>query len=351
MAFLNGASIPASSLHSKPKTTSVFHSRHFRRHQTRRCRRGATVSTTTACEPRPETIHTDPSFLPQTIEYAIGESQRATRDALCAGITNLQIELPMGRSRSHWYVMSPFNTWYPEASVLAFHYAEMFKGLHISLILGCGPGVTHSVPWISDLYRLEDDIPPDSSLQSTSKNSIDTSHRVVIFSGIATSQYETFEKRLNEIQKDNVEAIIVFNCFLNVPLSKIKLPSHFQIAYLCRAFNKLAILKNSHLSPWSVFIEIAVFEYEWIGNRDDGDGDDDKWFPDQEKLERFVCSRGAYQKKATAYMRTDFSGCEAGFWPFMTACCRNVLPYDGDLLEREFLAKQEKKKARPFGFF
>lgn len=307
--------------------------------------------TPTASERRPGTEHTDPAFLPQTIEYAIRQAQHATRDALCAGLTHLQVELPMGRSRSHWYAMSPSATWYKEASILAFHYAELFQGLHISLVLGNGPGVTHPVPWISDLRRLEDEPPesaPATSLSepTSSSPSPAASGQVVIFAGINESQRDLFHSRLEQLEHNSdVKGVILFCSFLETPLSHSFAPFH--LTYLCRPFKKLALLRDGHNAPWSVFIEIAVFEYEWVGDREASSN----WIPVQETLERFVFSNGAFVKRESAYLATKYCGCEGGFWPFMTICSREVLPLDGVTLEREAEVKKKKARARPFGFF
>lgn len=297
-------------------------------------RRCATCSVPFSSWPRPDVGETEPAFLPQTIEYAVHQAQEATKRALCAGLTHVRVELPMGRSRSHWYVLSPVASWYAEASILAFHYAELFNGLHISLVLGAGPGVSHPVPWISELRRLEDDTPP-APLSST--------RHVVIFAAVSDKQYPLLKQRLDEI--GSPDAVILFCSFLNVPLSLPFEP--FVICYLCRAFDKLAVMRDAYDAPWSIFIEIAVFEYEWVGDKPNSS----KWVPLQETIERFAFANGACHKKGSKYLGTRFSGCEAGFWPFMTISCREVLPLDGALLEQEARKKEEKSKSRPFGFF
>lgn len=293
-----------------------------------------TCSTPIPC-PRPDAFETEPGFLPQTIEYAIRQSQEATKKALCNGVTQLRIELPMGRSRKHWYVLSPIPSWYEEASILAFHYAELFVGLHITIVLGSGPGVEHPVPWISELRRIEDETPP---LPPPS------TRRVVIFAAISQDQRGLFEQRLKEI--GSPDAVILFCSLFDAPLS---IPCQsFTTCYMCRALDRLAVMKESHDAFWSVFIEIAVFEYEWVGNKSSEPQHD--WHPKQIDVQRFAISRGALKVRESEYLHTKYSGCEAGFWPFMTISCRDVLPLDGELMERKAEIKQ-KSKAKPFGFF
>lgn len=285
--------------------------------------------------PRPDAFETEPGFLPQTIEYAIQQSQDATKKALCSGVTQLRIELPMGRSRKHWYVLSPMPSWYEEASILAFHYAELFNGLHITIVLGSGPGVEHPVPWISELRRIEDETPP---LPPSS------SWRIVIFAAISQNQRGLFEKRLKEI--GNPDVVILFCSFLDAPLS---IPCEsFTTCYMCRALDRLAVMKEAHDAFWSVFIEIAVFEYEWVGNKSIESEYD--WLPRRKDVERFAFTRGALKIRESEYLRTNYSGCEAGFWPFMTISCRDVLPLDGGLIEQKAKMKQ-RSKSKPFGFF
>lgn len=168
----------------------------------------------------------------------------------------------------------------------------------------------------------------------------------MIFAGVKEDQRELFEERLRQVeQHENVNGVILFCSFLKTPLSQKVAP--FRIVYLCRALDKLAVLRERHDGAWSVFIEIAVFEYEWIGNREETEN----WTPVQEILERYAFANGASVKKGSAYLETKYSGCEAGFWPFMTIVSRNVLPLDGRMMAGEAERKKAKNKSRPFGFF
>lgn len=290
----------------------------------------------TARLPPPHDLHIDPSepaFIPQTIEYAIRRAKTATAHALSSGLTHVRVELPMGRSRKHWYRMSPLEAWYTETSVLAFHFCEMFKGLHITLILGQGPGVVHKTAWIGDLCRVED----------AHKHHFSTaSDRVVVIAGVAQAQRAVISEILSLVP--DARAYVLFNSLLDVPLSQDLAP--FKTAYACRAFDKCAALKECFDGPWAGFAEIAVFEYEWIGAT--------KETPTQRGIETLAGKRGAKQQGMNGYYETKFAGCEAGFWPFMTACCREVLPMDGSLMAEVEMQKTEKKarkSSRPFGFF
>lgn len=326
-------------------------------------------------------------FLPQTIEYAIQQAQDVTVNALSTGHKILRVELPMGRARNHWYLLSPVNAWYNEASILAFHYAEMFRGACISVVVASGPGVSHPVPWIAHIRSLDDPTPweiPDADRavatgamavreesmkddecmgafeDDLSELSSDTNDsgvvegdgpvpRVTIFTGVTSKQQALLQTRVDEANETE-DAIIIFCSFLDVPLSRPILDPIPKLCYMCRAFDKLAVFFDEPRSEWAIFVEIAVFEYEWVGNRSVSD----TWYPIQENLERFAFAHGAVHKKGTAYLTSRFAGCEAGFWPFMTISCRDVLPLSGDLLDDEARTKSEKSKARksrPFGFF
>lgn len=274
------------------------------------------------------------SCIPQTIEYALLQAKDATSRALCDGICDIRVEMPMGRARSHWYVLSPISAWYAEAATLAFHYAEMFKGLHITMVLGSGPGVTHPVAWIATISRIEDPLPPPDPAAE---------HRVVIFAAVSPKQKSHLQDRLDEIVRP--DATILFNSFMETPLTVDIAP--FQMSYISRTMDKIAVLRMAHNQPWDVFVEIAVFEFEWVGQK----ALSESWKPSVAAIESFARARGACSAKGSDYYNTRYSGCEAGFWPFMTISSRNVLPLDGTVFEREERAKQQGKLKNPFGFF
>lgn len=330
-------------------------------------------------------------FLPQTIEFSIRQAQRAAAEALSAGEKLLRVELPLGRARSHWYLLSPIPAWYAEASVLAFHFAEMFRGTCISVVIGSGTGVPYPVPWIASARTLDEETPrsiPNAGLAAaggasaasrefidsdTRRDKFEEEHqlgedhalenlddveniqvdgyvpRVTIFAGVTGNQQALLQQRVDEASETE-DAIIIFCSFLDVSLSRPILDPLPRACYICRAYDKLALIRDGHEADWSVFIEIAVFEYEWVGNRKFSD----TWHPTQENLERFAYSQGATHKKGTAYLTSRYAGCEAGFWPFMTISCRELLPLDGTLLDDEERLKAERnkvRKGRPFGFF
>lgn len=271
--------------------------------------------------------------IPQTIEYAIRQAQHATAHALCSGLTHVRVELPMGRSRKHWYRMSPTESWFAESSILAFHFAEMFEQLKIVLVLGTGPGVFHPVPWISHVCRVED----------VKEHQFDPETHVVIMAAVQHSQRSHIDTILKSLP--NAHAYVLLNSFLDTPLTQTFPP--FENTYICRALQKAALLKKAHDENWHHFIEIAVFEYEWVGDKDVK--------PSQHAIDNFALERGAKRKGIHGYFQTKFSGCEAGFWPFMTVSCREVLPMDGALLKQlqteNTTEKKTKGAARPFGFF
>lgn len=340
-------------------------------------------------------------FLPQTIEFSIRQAQRATAEALSNGEKLVRVELPLGRARSHWYLLSPIPSWYSEASVLAFHFAEMFRGSCISMVVGSGPGVSYPVPWIANVRVLGDETPrhiPNAGLAAAvgaaavanehvandesadmieedeqrgngigiekkivedemiedldNKENValdDNVPRVTIFTSVTGKQQALLQKRVDEASETE-DAIVIFCSFLDVSLSRPILDPLPKACYICRAYDKLAILRDGWETDWSIFIEIAVFEYEWVGNRQFSE----TWYPTQENLERFAFSQGAMHKKGTAYLTSRFGGCEAGFWPFMTISCRELLPLDGMVLEKEEQdrsARSKARKSRPFGFF
>lgn len=271
--------------------------------------------------------------------------------ALVDGVTRLVVELPMGRSRRHWYRMSPVDMWMEESSrALAFHFAELFRTLDIRVVLGHGPGPPNRVPWITDVMRLEDvasaaNFAPIVDDAGESVYPVDST-TVVIVAAVSAKQREALASAVECIPEDAV--VIMLNCMLDAPFAPSLLPAAFAPVYVCRAFEKCAVLRNGHQACWDVFVEIAVFEYEWTGE----EGAD--WVPTQTALECSVSARGASRKGVSAYYETPYASCEAGFWPFMTIACPEVLPLDGRILSEN--AEKQKSKTRksngkPFGFF
>lgn len=297
---------------------------------------------------RPDLDATDayPAFIPQTIEYAVRQAQTATANALIADHTHLNVQLPMGRSRKHWYRMSPFPASLQESCILAFHFAEMFIGLDITLVIANGNPPASKVDWISHVVRME-----HIRSESAFPHRDSSEPRVVIVAAATAKQ----KRQLQQIVQyaNSPKALIFFNCMLDVPIQPLM--DGFVHAYICRPLEKCAILLESHDAEWDIFVEIAVFEYEWVGRRARMLDADNEWLPVQSVVEHFVSRRGASRKAANTYYSTPYAGCEAGFWPFMTIACQHVLPLDGAMLDQAARDKtdnkQKKTNTRPFGFF
>ncbi|PXF44635.1 hypothetical protein BWQ96_05630 [Gracilariopsis chorda] len=285
-------------------------------------------------DPKPRPDAEKAAFIPQTIEFALRQAHQATADALIAGHTHLRVELPMGRSRKHWYRMSPIAASHEESCLLAFHFAELFKGLCIHLVLPQPCTLVHSVPWIHAVHLVHHHdlfatlaVPPRPD-----------ERRVVILAAL----HDHHLPLIKQLVSINAQAVLLFNCLLQHPMSEPVPP--FTNVYISRALNKCAIFLNGHNAPWHVFVEIAVFEYEWVGDCDN------EWQPSQRAVERFAVERNAQLKSINGYWRTPYAGCEAGFWPFMSVVCRDVLPVDGRVIAKTREEKL-KKNQRPFGFF
>lgn len=285
-------------------------------------------------KPRPDAEHA--AFIPQTIEFALRQAHQATADALIAGHTHLRVELPMGRSRKNWYRMSPITASHDESCLLAFHFAELFKGLTIHLVLPQPCAGIHSVPWIHAVHLVHHhDLFSTLAVPPRPKE-----HRVVIFAAL----HDDHLPLIKQLVSINAQAVVLFNCLLQHPISHLLPP--FTNVYITRALNKCAIFLNGHNAPWHVFVEIAIFEYEWVGDCDN------EWRPSQRAVERFAVARNAQLRSINGYWRTPYAGCEAGFWPFMTIACREVLPIDGRVMAKAQEEELKKKKnKRPFGFF
>lgn len=292
--------------------------------------------------PRPDAASNPPHALPQTIEHALLLAQGATRAALEAAPTRaharLAVEVPMGRSRRFWYRMSPPSMAVAESATLALHFAQLFRGLRLAVVLGHGIAAAQRVPWVTGVFALDGLDGADDALRDA---------QVVVVAAAAKEQRAAVQ-HVSALCEHSAEAVLLFNCFLDVPIAEA-LPPGFRHAYVCRALDKLAVLREEPCEHWHVFTEIAVFEYEWVGCRS---LDESEWQPTQDNVERFAMARGAQRKGINGYFETGYSGCEAGFWPFMTIASEKVAPFDGSLMESAARKKAEKKaNKRPFGFF
>lgn len=309
---------------------------------------------------RHDAIDPPPAFLPQTVEYAIRCAQAATRSALILGQTRLSVELPMGRSRRHWYRMSPMDLWYSETETLALHFVELFSPLEVHIVF-CGRNkrtekrtekgkndkpFAQPPPDYCTIHRLQD-VHHTIDLRhrrKQDKKEDDENGRVLMIAAANENQHAEIERIIKLGEK--WEAIILLNCFMDCV--NARLPKDFLRAYTCRAIDKAAVLQEGVNKRWEIFVEIAVFEYEWVGE------EKGKEIPSQNQVERLALLRGARKKGINGYWESSFGGCEAGFWPFMTAACRHVMPLDGGMWEKERRRKVEKKSkgsSKPFGFF
>jgi hypothetical protein len=285
----------------------------------------------------------DPPFIPQTIEYALRCAQSATVAALVAGDTRLVVTLPMGRSRRHWYRLSPLDGELVrrESALLTLHFAEIFNGARLRVVLGVDAEFGRDIPWMERcdvIGRAEgegevgDDAPQ---------------YDAVVFGGLAVGQRAAFERELARMSSDT--AVIMFNCFVEVPVGSVEGLAGFRPAYVCRSSNKTAILfvgYGQEADGWHVYAETAIFEFEWVGRRA-ADG----WEPTPREVERVLQARGCKRRSIGGYWESVSRGCESGFWPFMTIASREVLPIPGSQFQDRAKGKASKGNSKPFGFF
>lgn len=306
----------------------------------------------------------DPPFIPQTIEYALREAQTATAAALMEGHTQLIVELPMGRSRKHWYRMSPMDGELvrAESATLTMHFAEMFSGANIQIVLGYDSRLSYDVEWIQRLDVLDETVlnnagqaaeyALDSFTDSTgcdSGGSEPDSHsartpRILIVGALLLSQKGQLDALLAVTPPDT--AVVLVNCFLEVPFSRARVSSSFRPVYVCRTMDKMAILfigYGPEAEGWHIFTETSIFEFEWVGRRPSD------WLPTSAGVESVASQRGARRQGINGYYRSVAPACESGFWPFMTISCTLLLPVPGHVLENSRSKSQSQK--RPFGFF
>lgn len=229
-----------------------------------------------------------------------------------------------------------------ESSTLVLHFSQLFCGLRLSIVMAEGADSAQPVAWGETL-----------SLSDAAKGEGDVrTAEVIVLAGAG-------EKRRKEVEAllelcGEARAVVLFNCFMDAPLGSGV--ARAADVYVCRALEKCAVLREGAGAPWAVFVEIAVFEYEWVGDRWEREGEDgERWIPVQKNVEAYAMSRSATRKAGHGYWKTSFAGCEAGFWPFMTIAAEQILPIDGKAMEEDEKAKTEKKAKkstkRPFGFF
>jgi hypothetical protein len=320
----------------------------------------------------------DPPYLPQTIEYAIREAQAATAAGLCDGATRLVVALPMGRSRKQWYRLSGMESELvrEESATLALHFAEMFKGARMRIVLGYDSRPPYSVPWVTQLELLEEASVGLSAAVRASKSgrrrfsilgsirtedvdsisdgggdddggcdSDDEPPDVLIIASVVAWQRQQLDLVLAQASPET--AIILFNCLLDMPTAPSPFPIEFVPAYICRSANKTAHMLagfGPQADGWHLFTETAIFEFEWIGSCSEPG-----WEPTPSNVDKIAAVRGTKRRSINGYFEVVCRGCESGFWPFMTICSREVLPMPGSYFDKEM--KKKSKKPFPLGFF
>lgn len=284
-----------------------------------------------------------PPFIPQTIEYALRCAQAATAAALVAGETRLVVTLPMGRSRRHWYRLSPLDGELvrKESATLALHFAELFKGARIRVVVGVDPEVGWRVPWLErcEVVGGKGGWEEDGEARA---GEVD----VVVFGGLVASQRAAFNALLGSVAAES--AVVLFNCFMEVPVKKLKDLDSFRPAYVCRSAGKVAVLfvgYGDEAEGWHVYTETAIFEFEWVGRRDAD------WLPTPDAIERVVQARGCRRRSLGGYWESASPGCESGFWPFHSIASREVLPIPGSRFDLKGKSKSSRGNSKPFGFF
>lgn len=290
---------------------------------------------------------TFPAYLPQTIEYAVVEAQRCMAEALRDEHRRIIVELPMGRSRKYWYRFSPRDMWLRESTTLAPHLAEALSGADIRIIVGNASRLPR-LSWVSSFCTLSQvTVDPQDFLTNISETTI------VFIVGLVHKQQLHLHQLIQQIPES--VPIILMNCMMELPYAPSPFPKGFTPVYMCRALKGCAFARYGHHAPWHLFVEIAVFEYEWIRDIQFSD-QPDAWVPVQSAIETAALRRGALVKAPHTHYKSPHKGCEAGFWPFMTITFQQTLPLDGVAMHDEArdAAKRRKRKSsgsKPFGFF
>lgn len=266
-------------------------------------------------------------YIPQTIEHALRLAQQATSHALQNSHSNLRIELPMGRSRKFWYRPSPVSMSLIESRLICYHFISLFRTLRTLILLP--PNTSHPSPSTLSVQFLDETPSP-------------TCADVVAIAAVPHNDWPVVQPMLNVVNE--VKAVIAINCAMDGDVAN---PIEgFDDVYVCRMLDKVAVLKEGVDHGWAVFMEIAVFEYEYVCNMPP------LWKPTQKSIETVLMEKGARKKGLNGYYQSRQPGCEAGFWPFMTHASVDVLPISGEQLEQK-QAKQSTPRLskRPFGFF
>lgn len=300
----------------------------------------------------------DVPFLPQTIEYALNQAQMATASALQQGHTRLAVALPMGRSRKHWYRLSPPSSELvqAESAILTLHFAELFKGANICVVLGYDSRPPYTISWIQDLRLLGDaarvasnvdrfHILTDNNLVGETDAVTEQQPKVLIVGAVCAAQKPQLDVLLKKVDPDI--AIVAVNCLLDLPAAPSPFPACFEYVYVCRCRNKAAYLFIGYgplACSWQIFSEISVFEFEWVAQRDAD------WEPTDVALDDVLREVGVRRRGINGYWESCAPGRESGFWPFMSIACPNVMPLPGWMFEQKIKKKNNSSK-KPFGFF
>lgn len=288
-----------------------------------------------------------PPFIPQTMECALKAAQDAALHALSDGLRRIIVELPMGRIRKYRYQLAPQQHWLRESGLLASHFVEALRSADVRVVVSecCDPS-SCTQKWITCKQPLRS-ADCETLLKQVGESTI------VVLVGVPGRHVSYLERICGKVP-DTVP-VVLFNCLMDMPMnsSAFKAVPTFEPTYMCRSLKRSVFSRFGHRQPWHLFLEIAVFEYDWIANVPNSE--DESYVPTLESIERVAEIRGAVRKGNSTYYQQIQPGCEAGFWPFMSLAANYILPLDGSTYLEDIDPGWQKRKAakpsRPFGFF
>lgn len=243
--------------------------------------------------------------------------------------------------------------------MLTLHFAELFKGARMRVVLGTDARPEWTIPWMQKLQMLDDaaygddvaavvprmDGEEGADGEGEFEIGSDEPDDVLIIGAVSSSQKKQLDMLLARVAPET--AVVLFNCLIELPVAPSPFTPIFKHAYVCRSENKTAVLHVGYgpeANGWHVYTETAIFEYEWVGCRREPD-----WLPTSTAIEKVVQARGSKRRTINGYWESVASGCESGFWPFCTIACRDVCPVPGSKFEKK--GKSQRSNSKPFGFF
>lgn len=200
-----------------------------------------------------------PAYIPQTMEWALSQAQSALAAALSDDLRRIIVELPMGRTRKFWTRQAPRDSWLRETAVLASHITHFVEGADIRVVLGekCPPS-TCVEPWISERHILKSSMTADflgSTLPADSLGA--TSESTIVFAvGVLNNQQTALRKMIETIPES--VPLVLFNCFMDVPMDSKLFPPEFVPTYMCRSLKRCAFARYGHRAPYHVFVEVSL---------------------------------------------------------------------------------------------